>query len=300
MFWSGRRISFRGGDAILAEARRRERERLFANTALLAGICGCAAVLLTAFLVPELCALDPNVMAVTERLQPPSVRHLFGTDRFGRDLFIRVVYGARVSLSVGAWVAFFSGLCGAALGLCASYFRALDGVLMRLCDGLTAIPGVLLAIALMAALGTGSWNVALALTAVYTPGVARVVRSRALVVKQQLYVEAAKVQGAGSAAILWRLILPGVVSPLAVQLSFIFAQAIIDEASLSFLGAGIPAPAASWGNILQESRQVLQRAPWTIVFPSAAAVFCVLSLNLLGDGLRDYLDPLTESRVRKK
>ena len=164
---------------------------------------------------------------------------------------------------------------------------------MRICDGLIAIPGMLLAIALMAALEPGSWNVILALTIVYTPSVARVVRSSALVARGQTYVEAAKVQGASSARILWKLILPSVISPLTVQASFIFAQAIISEASLSFLGAGIPAPAASWGNILQASKQVLAKGPWTMIFPGAAVVLCVLSLNLLGDGLRDYLDPRT-------
>ena len=170
---------------------------------------------------------------------------------------------------------------------------------MRICEGLIAIPGVLLAIALMAALGASNLNVIIALTIVYTPSVARVVRSSALVTKGQTFVEAAKVQGASSARILWTLILPNVISPLTVQASYIFAQAIISEASLSFLGAGIPAPAASWGNILQESKGVLQKAPWTVIFPGLAVVLCVLSLNLLGDGLRDYLDPRTAGRKKK-
>ena len=150
----------------------------------------------------------------------------------------------------------------------------------------------------MAALGASNLNVIIALTIVYTPSVARIVRSSALVTRGLPYVEAAKVQGAGSGRILWKLILPSVISPLTVQASFIFAQAIISEASLSFLGAGIPAPAASWGNILQGSKQVLQKAPWTVLFPGLAVVLCVLSLNLLGDGLRDYLDPRTAGRKK--
>ena len=203
-------------------------------------------------------------MAIADRLKGPSLNHPFGTDEFGRDLMIRVLYGARVSLLVGGAVALLSCVLGTVTGIYASYFKILDHILMRICEGLIAIPGVLLAIALMAALGASNLNVIIALTIVYTPSVARIVRSSALVTRGLPYVEAAKVQGAGSGRILWKLILPSVISPLTVQASFIFAQAIISEASLSFLGAGIPAPAASWGNILQGSKQVLQKAPWTL------------------------------------
>ena len=170
---------------------------------------------------------------------------------------------------------------------------------MRICDGLIAIPGILLAVALISAFGTSSWNVIWELTIVYTPSVARTVRASAMVIREQTYVEAAHVQGASSFRILWKLILPGVVSPLTVQASFIFAQAIISEASLSFLGAGIPAPAASWGNMLQASKLVLSKAPWTMIVPGAAVILCVLSLNLLGDGLRDFLDPRTKGGAKR-
>ena len=285
--------------AILQEQRQIRRERLLSTPGLLVGLVVFALIVLSALVIPAVSGVDPNEMTVSLRLSPPSPEHLFGTDEFGRDLFTRVLHGARVSLAVGGSVALLSCLLGTVIGIYASYFKALDQVLMRICDGLIAIPGILLAIALMAALGAGSWNVVLALTIVYTPSVARVVRSSALVTKAQTYVEAAKVQGATNRRILWKLILPIVISPLTVQASFIFAQAIISEASLSFLGAGIPAPAASWGNILQASRAVFSRAPWTVLFPGAAVVLCVLSLNLLGDGLRDYLDPRTGGRRKK-
>ena len=204
-------------------------------------------ILLAAILVPIISNVDPNAMEVSSRLAKPGAKFLLGADEFGRDLFIRLMYGARVSLWVGGCVALFSCVLGIIIGLYASYFKVLDQILMRICDGLIAIPGILLAIALIAALGTSSWNVVIALTIVYTPSVARTVRASAMVIKEQTYVEAAKVQGFSNFRILWKMILPGVISPLTVQASFIFAQAIISEASLSFLGAGVPAPAASWG-----------------------------------------------------
>ena len=284
---------------ILREQRQIRRERFFSSPGLIMGLTVFILIVMAAIIIPAVANVDPNAMAIADRLKGPSLKHPFGTDEFGRDLMIRVLYGARVSLLVGGTVALLSCALGTVIGIYASYFKILDHILMRICEGLIAIPGVLLAIALMAALGAGNQNVIIALTIVYTPSVARIVRSSALVTREQPYVEAAKVQGAGSGRILRKLILPGVLSPLTVQASFIFAQAIISEASLSFLGAGIPAPAASWGNILQGSKQVLQKAPWTVIFPGLAVVLCVLSLNLLGDGLRDYLDPRTAGRKKR-
>ncbi|GAA6492214.1 ABC transporter permease [Candidatus Bariatricus faecipullorum] len=281
----------KASESIYREQRELQKERLLASPALIIGFCGFLIILLLAVFVPAFHPTDPNSMEVTNRLQPPGGEYLLGTDEFGRDLFVRVMYGARVSLWVGGCVAVFSCALGIVIGIYASYFKVLDQILMRICDGLIAIPGILLAIALISALGTSSWNVIIALTVVYTPSVARTVRASAMVIKEQGYVEAAKVQGFSNFRILWRLILPGVISPLTVQASFIFAQAIISEASLSFLGAGIPAPAASWGNMLEASKMVFSRAPWTMICPGAAVVLCVLSLNLLGDGLRDFLDP---------
>ncbi len=286
-------------EAIFREQRQLRKERLLASPGLIIGFVGFVIILMSAVLVPALSNADPNAMIVVDRLKPPSGEHILGTDEFGRDLFVRLMYGARVSLWVGGCVAVFSCILGVILGIYASYFKILDHILMRICDGLIAIPGILLAIALIAALGTSSWNVVVALTIVYTPSVARTVRASAMVVREQPYVEAARVQGSSDFRILWKLILPGVVSPLTVQASFIFAQAIISEASLSFLGAGVPAPAASWGNMLQASKLVFSKAPWTMICPGAAVVICVLSLNLLGDGLRDFMDPRTKGGAKK-
>ena len=284
-------------EAIFKEQRQLRKEKLLANPALIIGAVGFVVILIVAVLVPLLSKVDPNAMTVTERFKAPCAKYIFGTDEYGRDIFIRLMYGARVSLWVGGCVAAFSCILGTIIGVYASYFKILDQILMRICDGLIAIPGILLAIALIAALGTSSWNVVLALTIVYTPSVARTVRASAMVIKEQPYVEAAKVQGFSNFKILWKLILPGVISPLTVQASFIFAQAIISEASLSFLGAGIPA--ASWGNMLQDSKLVFSKAPWTMICPGIAVVVCVLSLNLLGDGLRDFLDPRVKGGAKK-
>ena len=286
-------------EAILREQKQIRREQFFSNKGMVIGMVVFAIIVLSAIFIPMFNGVDPDAMDVVNRLKPPSAEHIFGTDEFGRDLFTRVLYGARSSLTVGCAVAIMACFFGTVIGIYASYFKVADSVLMRICEGLTAIPGILLAIALMAALGASNTNVIIALTIVYTPSVARVVRSSALVAKGRLYVEAAKVQGASAGRILGKLILPNVISPLTVQASYIFAQAIISEASLSFLGAGIPAPAASWGNILQSSKSVLSKSPWPMVFPGLAVVLCVLSLNLLGDGLRDYLDPRTAGRKKK-
>ena len=292
-------VTSSSSEAILREQKQIRREQFFSNKGMVVGMIVFAIIVLSAIFIPMINGVDPEAMDVVNRLKPPSAEHIFGTDEFGRDLFTRVLYGARSSLTVGCSVALMACFFGTVIGIYASYFKLADAVLMRICEGLTAIPGILLAIALMAALGASNTNVIIALTIVYTPSVARVVRSSALVAKGRLYVEAAKVQGASSGRILRKLILPNVISPLTVQASYIFAQAIISEASLSFLGAGIPAPAASWGNILQSSKAVISKSPWPMVFPGLAVVLCVLSLNLLGDGLRDYLDPRTAGRKKK-
>lgn len=281
---------------ILREQKLIKKEKLLNSKNMIFGGIVFVLIVICAFVIPAITGVDPNNMEAVNRLKGPSAEHWFGTDEYGRDLFTRVMYGAQVSLWVGLFVAFFSCLFGTIIGVLASYYKWLDQLLMRICDGLISIPGILLAIALMAAFGNTSWNVIWALTLVYTPSVARMVRASALIVKEQMYVEAAVVQGASNFRILWKYILPGVISPMIVQATFIFAQSIIAEASLSFLGAGIPAPDASWGNILQGAKSVLSKAPWTAIFSGLCVILCVLSLNLFGDGLRDYLDPKTRKR----
>lgn len=217
----------------------------------------------------------------------------FGTDNLGRDIFARVLYGAQISMTVGFTVGLLSALIGTALGLYASVNKVLDNVLMRLCDGLKAIPNILLAITLMAVLGANMKNVIISLTIVSIPGVARIARSQALLAREQTYAEAMTAVGASRTRILWRHILPNILSPIIVQMTFTFATAIISEASLSFLGAGIPSPYPSWGGMLNEARGYVYMGWWMIVFPAIFTALSVLGFNLFGDGLRDLIDPLS-------
>ncbi|MCL6459015.1 MAG: ABC transporter permease [Gorillibacterium sp.] len=273
--------------------------RLRINYGLLVGGSILLILLLLALIGPLFTAYGPYEMKIVDRLLPPGAQHLLGTDEFGRDLLTRIIYGARVSISVGLIVSLLSSIFGLIIGLYASYYKTLDHILMRICDGLIAIPGILLAIALMAALGASAFNVIFALTIVFTPNIARVVRSTALVVREQTYIEAMHAQGASNSRIIWRHIAPNTLSPLLVQATFVFAEAIISEAALSFLGAGIPAPEASWGNILQAGKLVIYKAWWMVVFPGATIILSVLSLNILGDGLRDFLDPHLKHKQKK-
>lgn len=281
------------------EQRALQRQRLKSNYGLLIGGTIFILLLFLALIGPYLTPYDPYKMVVVDRLLAPSSTHLLGTDEFGRDLLTRILYGARVSIGVGLAVAILSSVLGLIIGLYASVYKALDHVLMRICDGLVAIPGILLAIALMAALGASATNVIISLTIVFTPNIARIVRSSALVIREQTYIEAMQAQGASKTRIIWLHIAPNTLSPLLVQATFIFAEAIISEAALSFLGAGIPAPEPSWGNILQAGKLVIYKAWWMVVCPATMVVLTVLSLNLLGDGLRDFLDPRTKQKSKK-
>ncbi|MCF2587361.1 ABC transporter permease [Brevibacterium sp. UCMA 11752] len=239
---------------------------------------------------------DPLTLNPSQRLAPPSLDHLFGTDNYGRDTFARAVAGARVSLLVGAVTALITSVLGAIVGLFAAYNRIADTILMRISDGLMAFPAILLAIAIMAAMGQQTSNVIIALSIVFTPYVARIVRSAALVAKEQTYVEALRSQGASLFRILWINIFPNVLSPLIVQATFVFADSIITEAALSFLGAGVPPPAPSWGNMLLDGKTLIYSAWWMTVFPGAFIMSTILAVNLLGDGLRDLLDPTFNRR----
>ena len=246
-----------------------------------------------ALFAPLIATHDPLEMVVIERLKAPSAQHLFGTDTFGRDLFSRVAYGARLSMGVGLSVGVLTMVAGMIIGLYACYYKALDNILMRICDGLKAIPSILLAITMMAVIGPSTKNVIISLTLVSIPGMARIARSNALSIKQQTYIEAMRALGAKPTRIIWGHIAPNVLSPVIVQASYVFATAIITEAALSFFFSFVPAPAPSWGNILYEGKTVIYNSWWMVTFPGVFTALSVLGLNLFGDGLRDFLDPLT-------
>lgn len=276
--------------ALMKEERKLAVRRFMRNRLAVYGLCIVMFLLLLAVLAPVIAPEGPYAMDVSGRLAAPSGAHLLGTDTFGRDLLARVVYGAVISLEIGASVAALSFVFGMIIGLYASYYRFLDNILMRICDGVSAIPAILLAIAFMAVLGPSPRNVILSLSMVYIPTVARIVRSKALAVKELTYIEALRCLGASSNRIIWGHMAPNVLSPVIVQTSFIFAKAIITEAALSFLGVGVPVPTPSWGNILMEGKPVIYKAWWMIVFPGGITALSVLGLNMLGDGLRDAMD----------
>jgi peptide/nickel transport system permease protein len=267
--------------------------KILSKPPAVAGLAILFFVLCCAILAPALCPGGPYKMALSDRLLPPGAAHPFGTDSFGRDLLARVLYGARISLSVGALVSLFTLVLGMAAGLYAAYYPWLDNILMRFCDALNAIPSTLLAIAFMAVLGPGAINVVLSLSVVYTPSIARITRASALSVKERTYIESLRAQGAGPQRIIWFHIVPNILGPVIVQGSFIFANTIITEAALSFLGVGVPAPAPSWGNILYEGKTLIYKAAWMVLFPGVFTALSVLGLHLAGDGLQDIMDPRT-------
>jgi peptide/nickel transport system permease protein len=252
--------------------------------------------LIVAVIAPVLAPYDPTFLDPVVRLEAPSSRHWFGTDDLGRDVLSRVIYGTRISLLIGLAVTLFSALFGAVLGLLSGYYPRLDTFIMRIMDGLMAFPSILLAIALMASLGPSTVNVFIALVVVYTPSIARLIRGQTLVLRQQAYVESARAIGLRDHTILRRYVFANALSPLIVQCTFVIAFAIISEASLSFLGAGVPPETPTWGNMLRDGQRVLQRSWWLAVFPGAALVTTILTLNLFGDGLRDALDPRARGR----
>lgn len=266
-------------------------KKVLSNKAIMSGIIILGLLILFSIIGPIVAKFSPLEIDPSNRLQAPSKEHWFGTDDFGRDVFSRVATGARVSLAVGLSVSLLTGVFGIIMGLYSAYYSFLDHILMRISDALLAFPDILLAIAIMAVLGPKPINVVLAVTLAKIPVVARIVRSSALDIKEQTYIEALKVQGASSARVIWKHILPNSVSPLIVQVTYIFAIAIILEAALSFLGAGVPAPNPSWGNILYDGKVVIFNAWWMTIFPGLFIILAVLGLNVFGDGLRDLLDP---------
>lgn len=260
--------------------------RSFAIGALVMLVLAAAAIC-----APLITSIDPTAMQIRYRLHAPSAMFPFGTDAFGRDVMTRVLYGARLSLWIGLVVALLSCAGGAVVGVAGAQFRRIDASLMRVMDALMAFPAILLAIGLGAALGPSATSVIIALSVAYLPRTARLVRASALVVRELEFVEAARVCGASSLRIIWRHILPNCMGPLLVQFSFVFAYAILADAALSFLGIGTPPPAASWGNIVSEGRDYAVEAWWIMLFPGVAISIATLGMNLLGDGLRDVLDP---------
>jgi peptide/nickel transport system permease protein len=246
---------------------------------------------LMAVLAPYLWTVDPTAIATSRRTRAPSALYWFGTDMLGRDIYSRVVYGARVSLTVGFGVAVLASLAGLAIGLVSGMVRWADGFIMRVMDGLMSIPPILLAVALMALTRGSMGNVITAITIAETPRVARLVRGVVLSLREQPYVDAAVAAGTRAPMIILRHILPNTIAPMTVQATYICASAMITEAILSFIGAGVPPITPSWGNIMAEGRALWQVKPFIVFFPAAFLSVTVLAVNLVGDGLRDALDP---------
>jgi peptide/nickel transport system permease protein len=265
--------------------------RLLRNRSFVIGAVLVLFVALVAIFAPVLAPYDPMRSNFRVRLAPPSIAHWFGTDHFGRDLLSRVMYGGRASLEIGISVVIATGIVGTTIGAIAGYFRRLDNLLMRLMDALMAFPAILLAIVISAVLGASIANVVIALGIATAPHTARIVRASVLVVREMEYVEAARALGASDLRLLFGHVLINALAPLIVRLTYVFAIAILAEAVLSYIGVGPPPPTPTFGNIIASERDFMETAPWAVIFPGLAIVISVLGLNLLGDGLRDVLDP---------
>lgn len=265
--------------------------RLFSRKVVLAAAIVLLLVVGVAVIYPWLSDADPGAIEIGERLRAPSWTHWAGTDELGRDVMLRIVHGARYSLLIGFVTAAGAVLFGTLLGMLAGFFPRLDAPLMRVVDAMMSFPDILLGIALVSILGVSLWNVMLALVIVYTPRVARVVRATTLVLRELLFVDAARALGVRTPRILRKHILPNLMSPILVQVTFIFAYAILAEAGLSFLGVGVPPDIPTWGTMIAGSLDYADKAFWTIFCPGLAIVLTALSLQMLGDGVRDLLDP---------
>ncbi len=266
-------------------------ELLFSRRAILVALIVFVAIVALCALAPLIAPADPDKMSVRARLTPPGGDFLLGADAFGRDVASRLLYAGRVSLTIGLGVAAVSSLAGIVIGMTAGFFRRLDAPMSRLIDAMMAFPDILLAIALVAILGGSMVNVIIALSIVYTPRIARIVRASTLVIRELPYVEAARALGSSTWTIMTTHVLRNILSPIIVQATFIFAYAMLAEAGLSFLGVGVDPSTPTWGTMINEGRQYIDQAAFLILFPGLAISVSVLALQLIGDGLRDALDP---------
>ena len=261
------------------------------NIFLIVGIVIVLTAIFIAVFCPIITKYDPLLVNVKERITAPTGQHKLGTDEMGRDVLSRMFFGVRASMIIGVSVAIISTVAGIIVGVIAGYYKKVDNVLMRILDGVMAFPSIIIAIALAGILGTGKINIIIALSVAYFPTMARIVRSSVLSLRDIEYVQSIKVLGASDAYIIIHHIIPNIISPIIVQMTFIFALAVFDEAALSYLGVGIRAPEHSLGGMVSDARKYMSVAPWTILYPGLMIAYIVLGLNLLGDGLRDYFDP---------
>lgn len=261
------------------------------NIFLIVGIVIVLTAIFIAVFCPIITKYDPLLVNVKERITAPTGQHKLGTDEMGRDVLSRMFFGVRASMIIGVSVAIISTMAGIIVGVIAGYYNKVDNVLMRILDGVMAFPSIIIAIALAGILGTGKINIIIALSVAYFPTMARIVRSSVLSLRDIEYVQSIKVLGASDAYIIIHHIIPNIISPIIVQMTFIFALAVFDEAALSYLGVGIRAPEPSLGGMVSDARKYMSVAPWTILYPGLMIAYIVLGLNLLGDGLRDYFDP---------
>lgn len=268
-----------------------EIKKILGNKSILIGGGIFVLIVICAVFAPLITKYAPTEIDVNRMLQTPSAAHLFGTDAYGRDIFSRVVYGARVSLIISISVAAFSGVIGCVIGMFAGYYKKAESIIMCIMDGLMALPSLLLAMAIVAVLGNGMFNMILALTISNIPRIVRTVRATVISVKNLDYVEAARSMGASDARIMWRYIFPECISPLIVRLTMTMAFTILEEASLTFLGLGLSPETPCWGIILSEAKKYIRTSPYFLLIPGAVVVAVVYGINTLGDGLRDLLDP---------
>ena len=271
-------------------------KKFLKNPTALFGLVVLFMLVFVAIFAGQIAPYDPLEINPVDRLQGPSQKYFFGTDRMGRDVFSRVVFGSRISLVVGLGVVMLTTAFGTMLGLLAGYYKKLDNVLMRVLDGMMAFPGLILMIMIMAVMGRSLMNVVIALTIVYTPRMARVVRGAVMVQKEQTYVEAVRATGASNLRILLVHIPRNCIAPIIIQGTMIFAYVVLAESALSFLGVGVPPEIPSWGNVISSGKVFLRRAPWICFFSGISVSLCVLALNSIGDGLRDVLDPRLNNR----